>query len=121
MAEELDLVAGGFAGEPVGLVGVAGCGRWGEFAVDGEGGFEGDEGGAGLDEVGEGFVDVAGLLLEVPMVTSMLAARSLAMPWPLTSGLGSVVAMTQRVMPAAMRASAQGPVRPWWLQGSRVT
>ena len=30
------------------------------------------------------------------------------MPWPLTWGLGSCVAMTQRAMPAAMRELAQG-------------
>ncbi len=64
VAEELDLVAGGGAGEPVGLVGEARGWWWGEFAVDGEGGFEGDEGRAVLDEVGEGIVEVAGLLLE---------------------------------------------------------
>ena len=42
----------------------------------------------------------------------MPAAQSFAMPWPRTSGLGSTVAMTQRTMPAAMSASAQGGVRP---------
>ncbi len=57
-------MAGGGAGEPVGLVGEAVGGRWGELAVGGEGGFEGDEGLAVLDEVGEGVVEVLGLLLE---------------------------------------------------------
>ena len=57
-------MAGGGAGEPVGLVGEAVCGRWGEFAVYGEGGFEGDEGLVVLDEVGEGVVEVLGWLLE---------------------------------------------------------
>ena len=64
VAEELDLVECGGAGEPMGLVGGAGVRRRGELAVDGEGGFEGDEGPAVLDEVGEGVVEVLGLLLE---------------------------------------------------------
>ncbi len=64
VAQAVDLGAGLGAGEPVGLAGGAlGCGR-GEFAVDRERGLEGDEGAAGLDEVGEGVVEVAGLLLE---------------------------------------------------------
>ena len=35
-----------------------------EFAVNGECGFERDEGGSMLDEVGEGVVQIAGLLLK---------------------------------------------------------
>ena len=31
------------------------------------------------------------------------------------------MAATTRLTPAATSASAQGGVRPWWLQGSRVT
>ena len=31
------------------------------------------------------------------------------------------MAATTRVTPALISASAQGPVLPWWLQGSRVT
>ncbi len=53
--------AGGGAGEPVGLVGEALRGWGGELAVGGEGGLEGDEGPAVLDEVGEGVVELAGL------------------------------------------------------------
>ena len=64
VAEELDFVARGGAGEPVRLVGEARGGWRSEFAIDGESGFEGDEGGAVPDEVCEGFVEVAGLLLE---------------------------------------------------------
>ena len=64
VAEAVDLGAGLGAGEPVGLAGGAlGCG-WGQFAVDRERGLEGNEGAAGLDEVGEGVVEVAGRLLE---------------------------------------------------------
>lgn len=63
VAEELDLVAGGLAGEPVGLIGeaVRGCG--GELAIGGEGGLEGDKGAAGADEVREGVVELSGLRL----------------------------------------------------------
>jgi hypothetical protein len=64
VAEELDFVAGCGAGEPIRLIGEAGCGRGREFAIAGERGFEGDERGAGADVVGEGFVEVASLLLE---------------------------------------------------------
>ena len=63
VAEELDFVASGGAGEPVRLVGEARGGWRSEFAIEGESGFEGDEGGAVLDEVCEGFVEVSGLLL----------------------------------------------------------
>ena len=40
---------------------------------------------------------------------------------PATSGLGSRIAATTRATPASISASAQGGVRPWWLQGSSVT
>ena len=36
-------------------------------------------------------------------------------------GFGSRIAQTTRATPAATSASAQGGVRPWWLQGSSVT
>ena len=64
VAEELHLVTRSGAGEPEGLVGSACGGRRSEFAVDGECGFEGDEGSSMLDEVSEGVVQVAGWLLE---------------------------------------------------------
>ncbi len=56
-----------------------------------------------------------------PTATSTPAARRRARPWPATSGLGSGREATTLPMPAATRASQQGPVRPWWAQGSRVT
>ena len=56
-----------------------------------------------------------------PARVAMPAAASRARPRPATSGLGSVMAATTSATPAATRASAQGGVRPWWLQGSRVT
>ena len=64
VAKELHFVASGGPGEPVRLIGETRCRWWGELAVCGESGFEGDEGSAVLDEVGEGFVEVAGLLFE---------------------------------------------------------
>lgn len=64
MTEQLHLVTGDWAGEPVRLVGSARGGRRSEFAVDRERGFERDEGRAVLDEVGEGFIEIAGGLLE---------------------------------------------------------
>ena len=36
-------------------------------------------------------------------------------------GVGVAVAHTTRAMPAAISASAQGGLRPWWLQGSSET
>ena len=63
VAEELDLLTGGGAGEPVRLVGRAQCGG-GQHAVYRSRGFERDEGDAVLDEVGEGVVEVAGGLLQ---------------------------------------------------------
>jgi hypothetical protein len=53
--------------------------------------------------------------------TAMPAARSRSIPSPATRGLGSTLQHTTRRMPAAISASAQGGVRPVWLQGSRVT
>jgi hypothetical protein len=48
----------------VGLIGKARGWRRGDLAVHGEGGFEGYEWGSVLNEVGEGFVEIAGLLFE---------------------------------------------------------
>ena len=56
-----------------------------------------------------------------PISTSMPAARSLAKPAPPTLGFGSCTEATTRPMPAAIKASLHGPVRPWWEQGSSVT
>jgi hypothetical protein len=66
-------------------------------------------------------VEAAGLALATPTSTSMPAARRAAAPRPSTPGLGSTMATTQRVTPAAITASTHGGVRPWWAQGSRVT
>ena len=43
------------------------------------------------------------------------------MPRPATWGSGSSTPTTTRRTPAAMMASVQGGVRPWWAHGSRVT
>src|SRR5271167_2379037 len=43
------------------------------------------------------------------------------MPRPDTFSSGSSMPTTTRATPAAMMASLQGGVRPWWTQGSRVT
>lgn len=56
-----------------------------------------------------------------PVITSMLAWRSRSIPLPLWRGFGSTVAMTTRLIPAAMIASVQGGVRPWVEHGSSVT
>ena len=53
--------------------------------------------------------------------TSTPAARRRSKPCPATSGLGSVLVATTRLIPAAINASQHGPVRPWWEQGSSVT
>ena len=57
-------MARGGAREPVGLVERARGGWRRKFSVGGERGFERDEGSAVLDEVGEGFVEIAGWLFE---------------------------------------------------------
>ena len=49
------------------------------------------------------------------------AARIRANPCPPTRGFGSCIAATTRVIPAAITASAHGPVRPWCEHGSSVT
>ena len=56
-----------------------------------------------------------------PWITAMPAACSWAMPPPATWGLGSAMAITTCWRPAAITASLQGGVRPWWQQGSSVT
>ncbi len=63
VAELLDFVASSGAGEPEWLAGLARRGRRSELAVDGEGGFEGNQRAAVLDEVGKGLDEVAGGLL----------------------------------------------------------
>ena len=55
-----------------------------------------------------------------PSSTSTPAARSRSRPPP-ASWVGSGTATTTRATPAAISASAQGPVRPVWAHGSRVT
>ena len=56
-----------------------------------------------------------------PRSTTTPASRSTARPRPAISGLGSSMAHTTRRMPAATMALAQGGVRPWCEQGSRLT
>jgi len=64
VTEALDFGASSGTREPMWLIGVAG-GWWGsELTIDRERGLQGDEGGSGLDEVSEGFVEAAGRLLE---------------------------------------------------------
>ena len=43
------------------------------------------------------------------------------MPRPATFSSGSSMPTTTLLTPAAMMASLQGGVRPWWAHGSRVT
>ena len=45
----------------------------------------------------------------------------MAKPLPLTSGLGSSVAMITLLTPELITACAQGGVFPWCEQGSKVT
>jgi hypothetical protein len=56
-----------------------------------------------------------------PRTTGMPALRRARNPFPATSGFGSCIAATTRLTPAAMIALVQGPVRPVWAHGSRVT
>ena len=56
----------------------------------------------------------------MPTSTVMPAARSRSMPVPATRSSGSSSATTTRATPAAISASAQGGVRPWWEHGSSV-
>ncbi|MNP61140.1 hypothetical protein D3C76_1562940 [compost metagenome] len=59
--------------------------------------------------------------LSRPKSVLMPASDNMRNPRPPTWGLGSTMAATTRVTPALISASAQGGVRPWWEQGSRVT
>ena len=56
-----------------------------------------------------------------PTSTEIPAASSAASPRPLTSGKGSAIAATTRVIPAAMTAVVHGGVLPKWQHGSSVT
>jgi hypothetical protein len=56
-----------------------------------------------------------------PTSTCTPCARSSSKPWPQTRGFGSGIAATTRLMPAAMMRLVQGPVRPVWQHGSRLT
>ena len=56
-----------------------------------------------------------------PTSTVSPARSSATMPPPATAGNGSRAAITTRLMPAAITASVQGGVLPWWQQGSSVT
>ena len=58
---------------------------------------------------------------KTPVRTVRPAARRRCAPFPSTSGLGSMLPTNTRAIPAERIASVQGGVRPWWLQGSRVT
>ena len=75
-------------------------------------------GGAVLEVRGQLLADLLGAA--EPTLTAMPAARSCSTPRPATWGSGSSTAMTTRATPAAMMASVQGGVRPWWAHGSRV-
>ena len=57
----------------------------------------------------------------IPASAAMPASRSFRSPLPATWGFGSCIAATTRATFAAIKASAHGGVRPWWLQGSRDT
>ena len=60
------------------------------------------------------------LLLAAADSNAMPAARS-ASPPAFDLGLGSRIAATTRTTPDSMSPPAHGGVRPWWLQGSRLT
>jgi len=77
--------------------------------------------GGRLDPVGEGVVELAGFVLADAERDFDSGGAEASDAGAGDKGMGSPVAATTRWMPASMRASAQGPVRPWWLQGSRVT
>jgi hypothetical protein len=64
MAEDVDLLARGWTGDPEGLVREAGGGRRCKAAVEGKRGLEGDKGRAGADKVSERLVENASLLFE---------------------------------------------------------
>ena len=108
------------AADPKVTTGRALCGR--DAAVERSGNLHGDERKEGGDELCEAVVEPAGLLLEHagadldPSRTKPGDALTVnhadwGRRWP----------PPRASTPAAISASAQGPVRPWWLQGSRVT
>ena len=67
----------------------------------------------------EFFVQLCRFFARMPVSTSTPALLSLSNPLPETSGLGSSMGQTTRVIPASIRASVQGGVLPWWSCGSR--
>ena len=98
----------------------------GDPAVEGRGRLPGHERPAVGDGEGPGLVERLGLERQLDRRpprrrrTSTPAARSVSAP-PAATGLGSGWANTTRRTPASSRAWEQGPVRPVWSQGSRVT
>ena len=111
--------AGFTAADPEMTTGFALRGR--DAAIERSGNFHGDVGEEGGDEFCVAIVKPAGLFLQHtradlhPRRTQAGDAHAVH----LRVGVGGVT--TTRETPAAISASAQGPVRPWWLQGSRVT
>ena len=68
-----------------------------------------------------GFIEALGLGRQQPHIhLHPPGSQDPAAP-PVTWGLGSRAAMMTRRTPAARTAWVQGGVRPWWLQGSKVT
>ena len=61
------------------------------------------------------------IAVTVNVESTLGKAADIVLPLPATRGLGSTVAQTTRPMPAAIKASTHGGVRPVWLQGSRLT
>ena len=99
----------------------AGAVGGGAAAVEGRGELPGDEGPLVLDREGPGPVDRARLVGSSRRPRPRRRPRAGGRAPPAATGLGSDWAKTTRRTPAAISASVHGPVRPVWLQGSRVT
>ena len=86
---------------------MAGCGS--DAPVKRHGDFHQDERPLVLAPEREAFVEAAGFgFASRRWSTSNPGRRSRSAPWPATAGLGSMVAATTRLSPAAISASVQG-------------
>ena len=115
-AQSVGVEAGGAAGDPA-----AGAVGGGAAPVEGGGELPGDERAAVLEGEGPRAVDGLGVVGEQPGLHLDAGLAQRGRHRPTATGLVSAWANTTRRTPAAISASEQGPVRPVWLHGSRVT
>jgi len=117
MAQDLNVSAGAFTGDPAGVV----FGR-GDFAIESERALQSDERLAGAHEVKETFVEFfrGGAMLGRQFNGDGGGAQT-AQSFACVQGIRVFGSDDYFRDTAAISASAQGGVRPVWAQGSSVT